>query len=161
DAVDLSVDDDLKVGPLLRRPQISPRGARTPSPAARLLTPAYAVAGAGRQIVYVLAVLESDLLTGLDHRRAERRPVHLRGKERAAPTPNFALAALPVLRLLEEREDIVPAPAAIAELRPVVVILGLAADVDQPVDRAGAAEHPAAGVQDSAPRGSRVRLGVI
>src|SRR3984893_2769719 len=84
DAVDLRLDDDLEVRPLQSRPQIGPRGAGPPPATARLLAPADAVASAGRQVVYILAVFEADFLAGLDHRRAERRPVHLRGKERTA-----------------------------------------------------------------------------
>jgi hypothetical protein len=57
---------------------------------------------------------------------------------------NFGLVAGPPLGALEEWQDVVPTPAAIAKLRPVVVILRLAADVDQPVDRRRAAEHAAA-----------------
>src|ERR1700724_1612894 len=92
---------------------------------------------------------------------ARRRPVHLRGKERTTAAAHRGLAALPVLGLLEERQDVVPAPAAIAELSPMIKILGLAADIDQPVDRAGAAEHPAARVQDRASGGPGIGLGVI
>src|SRR6516165_2098049 len=72
DAVDLCFDDDLEVGPLQRRSQIGARGAGSSAAAARLLAPADAVAGARRQVVYVLAVLEAVLLTRLDHCRAER-----------------------------------------------------------------------------------------
>ena len=62
---------------------------------------------------------------------------------------------------LKKGRHLVPDPAAIAELGPVVEILGLAADIDQPVDRAGAAEHPAARVEDRAPGGAGIGLGVI
>src|SRR6516164_10117576 len=147
DAVYLRLDDHLKIGALLRRPQIGARGAGPPATAARLLTPADAVAGSGWQIVDVLAVFEPDLFASLDYCRAEGRPVHLRGKERTRPAANLALAALPVLGPFEERQDLVPAPAAVAQLRPMVEILRLAPDVDQPVDRAGAAEHAPARVQ--------------
>jgi len=41
---------------------------------------------------------------------------------------NFGLVAGPPLGALEERQDVVPTPAAIAKLRPVIVILRLAAD---------------------------------
>src|SRR5215469_5639602 len=78
DAVYLGLDDHLEIGPVHRRPQISTRGAGPPSAAARLLAPADTVAGAGWQVVHVLAVFEPDLLAGLDYRRAERRPLHLR-----------------------------------------------------------------------------------
>src|SRR5271166_825706 len=108
DAVDLRLDDYSQVGTLHRRPQIGARGAGPSPAAARLLAPADAVAGVGRQVVYVLAVFQTDLLTSLDDRRAERRAVHLRGKERTVPAANLGLAALPVLGLLEERQDLVP-----------------------------------------------------
>src|SRR5712691_7721986 len=161
DAVYLRFDDDLKVGPLQRWPQIGARGAGAATATPCLLAPADAVAGTGRQVVDVLAVFEADLLTSLDYRCAKRRPVHLRGKERTAPAANLGLAALPVLGLFKEGQDLVPAPAAIAKLGPVVEILGLTADINQPVDRAGPAEHPAARVQDRAPGSARIGLGVI
>src|ERR1700758_454079 len=161
DAVHLRLDDHLEIGPLHRLPQISARGAGPPSAAARLLAPADAVAGAGWQVVHVLAVFEPDLLAGLDYRRAERRPLHFRGKERTATAANLGLAALPVLGLFEEGQDLVPAPAAIAELRPVVEILGLAAHINETVDRARPAEYPAARVQDRAPGGAGVGLGIV
>src|SRR5262249_772407 len=75
DVVALGVDNHLEVGTFHRGPQIGARGAGSPAPAACLLAPADAVAGGGWQIVYVLAVFETDLLTSLDHRRAERRSV--------------------------------------------------------------------------------------
>src|SRR5207244_8193506 len=105
---------------------------------ARLLEPADAVAGAGRQVVDVFAVFGPDLLARLERGRADRRPVRLRGEQRPVLAARRAAFPLPALGLAEERQAIVPRPAAIAELRPVVVILGLAADVDQPVDRGGA-----------------------
>jgi hypothetical protein len=160
DPVDQCLDDHLEVGPLQRRPQIGARGAGPPPAAARLLAPADAVAGAGRQVVYVLAVFEADLLPGFDYRRAERRPVHLRRKQRTALAAHLGLAALPVLGAFEERPDLVPAPAAVAELRPVVEILGLAANIDQTIDRARTAEHPAARVEDRAPGGAGIGLGM-
>src|SRR6516225_732836 len=56
-------------------------------------------------------------------------------------------------------EHVVPAPAAIAELRPMVEILGLAANVDQPVDRGRAAQNPAARIRDGAAIGAGIGLG--
>src|SRR6516162_2438445 len=155
-----SLGDDLQVRALHRRAQIGTGGA-CPSPAAaRLLAPADAVAGAGRQVVHVLAVLEADFLAGLDYRRAERRPVHLRCKQRTTLAANLALAALPILGLFEIREHVVPRPAAIAELGPMVEIFGLAANVDQSVYRARPAEHLAARVEDRTAGGARIRLGM-
>src|SRR5271167_4451760 len=161
DAVYLRLDDHLEIWPRHRGPQIGTRGAGPPPAAARLLAPADTLPGAGWQVVHVLAVFEPDLPAGLDYRRTERRPVHLRGKERTPPAANLGRAALPVLSLFEEGQDLVPAPAAIAELRPVIEILGLAAHINEPVDRAGPAEHPAARVQDRASAGPGVGLGIV
>jgi hypothetical protein len=43
----------------------------------------------------------------------------------------------------------------------MVEILGLTADINQPIDRTGAAEHPAARIEDRAPGRDGVGLGVI
>jgi hypothetical protein len=71
--------------------------------------------------------------------------------------------ALPVPGLFEIGQHIIPRPAAIAELGSMVEIVGLAADIDEPVDRpperpggpAGpgrrAAEHPAARIRPLVP----------
>ena len=155
------VGDELEVRPLQRRMQIGTRGAGAATAAAGLLAPADAVAGARRRVVDVLAVLEAELLAGLDHRRADRRAVHLRREQRAVLAAHGAALALPALGLAEERQAIVPRPAAIAELAPVVVVLGLAADVDQPVDRRRAPDHPPARIDDGTSVGAGVGLGAI
>ena len=73
--------------------------------------------------------------------------------------PRTALpSAFPPLGLAEERQAIVPRPAAVSELRPMVVVLGLATNVDQSVDRARSAEHLAARVEDRTASGARIRL---
>src|SRR5438874_72153 len=64
--------------------------------------------------------------------------------ERAALAVIIVGAALLVLGAAEIRQHVVIAPAEAAELAPIVEILFLAADVDQAVDRGGAAEHLAA-----------------
>src|SRR5439155_22616317 len=94
--------------------------------AAGLLAPADAVAGAGRQAVDVLAVVEADLPAGLDDRLAQGRHVHARGEERPFLAALIRLLALPALGLAEIGQAIVPRPAAIAELRPVIGIPGVA-----------------------------------
>ena len=53
-------------------------------------------------------------------------------------------AALVVFDFAENREQIVPRPAAIAQLRPGVVIARLTAHIDQAVDGARAAQQTAA-----------------
>jgi hypothetical protein len=60
------------------------------------------------------------------------------------------LAARLVLRALEIGQHVVEAPAGIAGLAPLVEIFGLPADVDEPVDGRGAAEHLAARLVDDA-----------
>src|SRR5579862_1954593 len=157
--VDQGLGDDFKVGALLGRPQIGPRRAGATPAAAGLLAPADAVAGAGRHVVDVLAVFETDLFAGLDHGGADFRPVGARGGQRALFAAQLTALAFPILGLAEIRQAIVPRPATIAELRPVVVILGLPADVDQAVDRRRAADHPAPRVDDLPPGGAGIGLG--
>src|SRR5216683_507208 len=80
--------------------------------------------------------------------------------ERAALAVIIVGAAFLVLGAAEIREHIVIRPADIAELAPMVEILALAADIDEAVDRAGAAEHLAARPGDAAPAQPRHRLGL-
>jgi hypothetical protein len=65
-------------------------------------------------------------------------------RERAAFAVELVADALLVLGALEIGQYVVKRPASIAELTPMVEILGLAADIDHAVDRAGAAQHLAA-----------------
>src|SRR5581483_8772051 len=137
-------------------------GAGAAAAAAGLLAPADRIPGAGRQVVDVGAVFEAELLRRRDDRLARRRPLaHRRGGEKPAGAVNLGGLALPVLGLLEIGQHVVPAPAAVAELGPVVEILGLAADVDQPVDRRRAAEHAAARIGDGAAGGAGIGLGLV
>src|SRR5262252_3127764 len=150
---------DLQVGPLQRRAQIGARRALPPAPAAGLLHPADTVSGAGWQMVHILMVFEADLYAGLGDLVTEERLVGgPRGQQRPALSVEFISATLPILGLLEKRQDIVPRPAAIAELPPVFEILGLAADIDHAVDRARAAQHPTARVENGAPIDARIWL---
>src|SRR5262249_18851039 len=141
------------------RMQIGARGAGAAPAAAGLLNPADAGRMPGRQVVEVLAILEADLPAGFDRDGADRRPVGLRGEQRAVLAAYRGLFALPALGRTEIGQAIVPRPAAVAELRPVIIVLGLAADVDQAVDRGGAAKPAAAGVVDGAAVGARIGLG--
>ena len=100
-----------------------------------------------------------ELLAGLDHGGADRRAVHLRGEQRPVLAADLGFLALPAFRFAEIGQAVVPRPAAVAELGPVIVILGLAADVDEPVDRRGAADHPAARIDDGAAVGAGIGLG--
>src|SRR5260370_7338412 len=69
-------------------------------------------------------------------------------RERPAHPMQRVLAALLVLGAAEIRENILEAPAGIAELAPMVEVLCLAADVEQPVDRARSAQHFPARLDD-------------
>ena len=65
------------------------------------------------------------------------------------------------LQLLEMRRHIRIGPAVIAGRRPVVIVAGLAAMIDQRVDGPGAAEHLAARMVDDPPVQSRHGIGVV
>src|SRR6516162_4580194 len=150
---------NLQVGPLQRRAQIGARRTLPPAPAAGLLDPANVVSSAGRQMVHILMVFKADLYAGLDHLVTEERLVGgSRGQKRAAFAVKFIGSTLPIFRLLEKGQHIVPGPAAVAELRPVIEIFRLTADIDHPVDRAGAAQDPAAWVENGAPIGAGIGL---
>src|ERR1700724_2657565 len=123
DAVDQSIGDDLQVRPLQCRTQIGARRALAPPPAAGLLNPADTVAGAGRQMVDVGVVFEPDLGSRLDQLPAQQRLVGgSRRQQRPALAVKFVGAALPILGLLEIGQHVVPRPAAITELSPVIEI---------------------------------------
>ena len=90
----------------------------------------------------------------------DARSGQLKWKFRPLRAVNFGLFSGPPLGPLEERQDVIPAPAAITELRPVVVILRLAANVDKPVDRRRATEHAAARIGNGAAVGAGIGLGL-
>ena len=66
----------------------------------------------------------------------------------AAGAVVFVGAVLVVLAPTEHGQDIVPGPATVAELRPVVVVARLAAHVDHGVDGRAAAENLATRITD-------------
>src|SRR3546814_10999896 len=66
----------------------------------------------------------------------------------AAAAVAFVAALVVVLRALEVGQDLVPAPAGVAELAPEIIVARLAAHVAHAVDRGAAAKHaPARKVQ--------------
>ena len=146
------VRHDLQIGPFHRGPQIRSRGAGPKAPAACLLHPADMVAKPRRKIVHILPVGPSHLRARLHRRLTQHRLVaRAGGEQRAALGMNGGGRPFPVLGLAEVGKDIVPGPAAITQLRPVVVILGLAANIDHAVDRTGPAQDPAARIGDFPP----------
>jgi hypothetical protein len=117
--------DNLEVGSLRSRLQIGLRRARPPASAAGLLAPADAVAGTGRKIVDIRAVFEPEFLGSLDDGPAHRRPLaHRRGSQKPARAVRLACVSLPVFGPFEIGQHVVPAPAAIAELRPIIEVFG-------------------------------------
>ncbi|MDT4851734.1 hypothetical protein FQZ97_859280 [compost metagenome] len=64
----------------------------------------------------------------------------------AARAVQVAIPAEVILHPEEQRPQLFPAPAGVAFGGPAVVVAGLAAHVDHPVDRRAAAEHLAARV---------------
>src|SRR5215472_9339255 len=122
------IGDDLQIWPLFRWAEVGRGGAGAAAPAPGLLAPADRVSGATRQIVDVGPIFEAELLRRPDNRVAGLGPLgHWRGGEIPLSAVNFGVFTSPPLGALEERQDLVPTPPAIAELRPIIVILRLAA----------------------------------
>ena len=109
----------------------------------------------------VIGVARNAEAHGAGHERLAQRiaPVH-GGDGEVAVAPAIGVFALAdaALQPLEIGQHVRIAPAAIAELRPGVEILALAAVVDVAVDRRRAAERLAARRVDAAAAGPRPRL---
>src|SRR5439155_15360694 len=125
--------DDLQVAALHRWAQIADRGRAAPAVARRRLVIADAfLAGAVEIVVARIAHLDR----ALDEGFADRMVVgHVRHAERATAAVKFVAAARLVLGTPEIGQDVVERPAGVAELAPMIEILGLAADIDHAVDR--------------------------
>jgi hypothetical protein len=88
-------------------------------------------------MVDVFVIFQAALDPGFDDLVAEQGLVGgPRSQQRSALAVEIVGLALPIFGFLEVWQHVVPRPAAIAELSPVVEILRLAADIDHPVDRA-------------------------
>src|SRR3989441_3264353 len=138
-----SVDFDLQVRSLLCRPQVADRGAAAAAVGCSRLV----VAGAFlRGAVEVVVARNAQCHGRCDEGVAQLVARQVRhGGRVAAAIPGVDAAAL-VLRLPEVRQEIVETPA---RDRPAVEVLALAADIDQTVDRGGAAENFAARREDA------------
>jgi hypothetical protein len=133
---------DPQIGPLQRRTQIGDRGAAPAHVAyGHLQWPDPVLLGAVEIGVALVARLLGGGYEGIVQfvLRAQIGDV-----ERAAGAVMHVGAALLIFRPAEIRQHIVIRPAGIAELAPQIEILLLPADINQPVDRTGAAEHLAA-----------------
>ena len=106
----------------------------------------------------ILRVGDAERAGGLDQRVVERAAlVALADPERPVTTAVFVFTvALVALHVLEDRQHLAVAPAAIAELRPGVVVLRLAAHEHHAVDRGRPAQELAARDRDTTPAGAVV-----
>ncbi|MCY1523107.1 hypothetical protein D9M68_579920 [compost metagenome] len=93
------------------------------------------------------AGLRRRLLEGIQQRPRQALALH---PPFAAGAVQFADAAEMVLHAVEQRQQLLPAPARIALGHPLVVVAGLATHIDHAVDRGAATEHLAARVLQGA-----------
>ena len=155
DGFDLGVRDDAQVGAPGSILEIGDRRRAAPAIADGGLVVARTLL---RGAVEVVRRGDARLDTGRDERGAQRIvDVHVRDREGAAGAVQLAFAALLALCLLEVRQHVREGPADIAELAPHVVVARLTAYVEQPVDRARAAEDASARPGDIA--AAEMRLG--
>ena len=148
---------DVDIRPLHRR--IEKGGRRTDAQA--VLDRALRVGDAFLDRAVVIVVAGNPERDRAGHEGLAERilPVHGGNGEVAVAAAIFVLAlADPLLHPLEIRQHIRIAPAAVAELRPGIEILALAAVVDVTVDRGGAAERLATRRVDAAAAGPGPRL---
>jgi hypothetical protein len=87
--------------------------------------------------------------------------LEIRDGERPARAVQFIAAAFLVLRALEIGQHVGERPAFVAELAPMVEILGLATDIDEPVDARGTAEHFSPWPEDAPAAEIEVGLGLV
>src|SRR6185369_2924049 len=157
DAGDMGAGFDDEVRPLSHRNEKRGRGVASPAALQRQLVAAEAVAS---RAVEVGGRRMAGLGAGGEPRLAVRMVVAKIGDaELAVSAVPLALAAIVALRSLEERQHLAVAPAARAvHARPVVEVGRLAADVEQAVDDARAAERLAARPRDRTAAGARFGL---
>ena len=143
---------DREVRATARGPQVGDRGRAAEAVAGRELV----VAGAFLRRAVEVGVARNADLAGRGDQRLDELVLRadVGHPERAVGAVPFALAADVVLELAEVRQHVGVAPAAVAERGPVVVVVAVAADVDEAVDRARAAQRPAATASRSRARSS-------
>src|SRR5262249_23162837 len=92
--------------------------------------------------VEIIVARKTRLLRGCDESLAQRmRFAHIGNRERPAHPMQRILAARLVLGAAEVGQHILETPAGIAELPPMIEVGRLAADIEQAIDRARAAQH--------------------
>ena len=152
--------DHGQVGPLHRGPQ--ERFRRAPAHAVALVhieTPdAFVVAA-----IEVLDLRNAGFGRGI-RKRFEDLPSQFDALDaQLAALPVLLVRAAPVVfGLHEDRQHVLPRPAGVAgQLRPLVVVARLAAQIEHRVDRGAAAEHAPARIADRAAVQPRLGLGLV
>src|SRR5216684_8694736 len=151
--------DDPQIGALHRRAQITDGGRAAPALArGRLMVADTFLARA----IEIVIAWETQLHRALDEGLADRVPIgNIGDAERPiGPVERVGTPCL-VLGTLEIGQHVLERPPGVAELTPMIEILGLAADIDHTVDRGGAAEHLAARPENAAIAGAGVGLGLV
>ena len=156
DALDEDVRADLEVGPVRHRMEERVRRAAAHAVPLRELE---ARDSLGLVDVQVLDVRIPGVDRGFQLRLDERGHGAAVGhRERPADAVELVRAPLVVLGALEVREHLVVRPARAALLGPAVEVGAVTAEVDHRVDRARAADHPAAREVQTPPTEARLFL---
>ena len=152
---------DAQVAPALRRLEVGLGRAAAPALVRGELVVAGACLLGAVEVVGALHAQRADLLRAFDEGLDQLvLRADVRDLERAVRAVEGVRAALVAFGPDEVGQHVVVAPARVAERGPVVVVLALAADVDQAVDRAGAAQRLAARPVDAPAVHVRVRVGL-
>jgi hypothetical protein len=150
---------DAQIAAALRRAKIGDRRARPPAATRRGLEESRALL---RDAVEIAIDGQAGLGRSLDEGRRKRIGMSEVGnRQRPADAVKIIRAAPLIFGFLEIRQDVVEAPALIALLAPAIVILVLATDIKQAVDRTRSAEHLAARLEYSPAVQLRLRLGLV
>ena len=149
----------MQVAAALRRAKIGECGAGAPAAAGRGLEKSRAFLG---RAVEVGIGRDADFSRGNDEGLRQRIVVAPVGhRQRPVRAVIFVRTALLVLGLLEIGQHVLIAPAGIAALAPAIVVLVLAAHVQQPVDRTRTAEHFSARLEHLPAVQARFRFGLV
>ena len=154
----LGVGSDLQVVATAGRFQIGGGGALAPPISLGDLVVPDAVLSLA---VVVGVTLESAFDPGVDERVDDLVVLaHVGDVQRPVSAADLVPAALEVLRFPEVGQDVGVGPAAVAELRPRIIVESLSAHVKHAVDRARAADHLAPRNREPTPPEVVVGLGL-
>ncbi len=138
DALGVGAGFHPQVRPAARGLQVRHRAARAPAVSREELEVAHALLA--RPVEVVVARHAQFTRAGDDRVDQLVATGNVGAGDGAVGAVIFGRAARIGLELAEVGEHVLPRPTGIAERCPVIVVLVLAADVDEPVDRGGAAE---------------------